>query len=161
MIARGASSAKRSRTMNASSSREADIRAVAAQSIARMSSPGRYGRDPALDVAWNDEPAVVQQRPAACGPLERERAANGCADRDELMLARHAHKVDDPLLDQLVHIHLLRGTLQRLHLLDRQHGLEQTQRMAGPLLREDPPLLDRARIAERGTEEKPVELRLG
>src|SRR5436305_614229 len=135
MIARGASSAKRSRTMNASSSREADIRAVAAQSIARMSSPGRYGRDPAISdpvprrvsapaalglggeagpeddavqerggeqargVAWNDEPAVVQQRPAACGPLERERAANGCADRDELMLARHAHKVDDPLLD--------------------------------------------------------------
>ena len=44
---RGASSAKRSRTMNASSWRASESRADAAQSIACMSSPVWYGREPA------------------------------------------------------------------------------------------------------------------
>ena len=47
MTTRGASSAKRSRTMNASSWRASESRADAAQSIACMSSPVWYGREPA------------------------------------------------------------------------------------------------------------------
>ena len=47
MTTRGDSSAKRSRTMNASSLRAAERRADAAQSMPRIASPRRYGRDPA------------------------------------------------------------------------------------------------------------------
>src|SRR5688572_3673059 len=50
MMIRGASSAKRSRTTNSSRPRAVERRADAAQSIEPMSSPGRYGRDPATSV---------------------------------------------------------------------------------------------------------------
>src|SRR5512144_994061 len=46
----GASSAKRSRTTNSSEPRAVERRADAAQSMESMSSPGRYGRDPATSV---------------------------------------------------------------------------------------------------------------
>src|SRR5688572_28833352 len=46
----GASSANRSRTTNSSAPRAVERRAEAAQSIESMSSPGRYGREPATSV---------------------------------------------------------------------------------------------------------------
>jgi hypothetical protein len=74
MIARGASSAKRSRTMNESSSRDADIRAVAAQSIARMSSPGRYGREPAMS---EPVPRRALRMPPNESPINRRLGVSG------------------------------------------------------------------------------------
>jgi hypothetical protein len=92
---------------------------------------------------------------------ERERAANGAADSDALELAGRAHDVDDPALDDLVHVDVLDRALQLDHLVDADHRHQLRERVAVPLLAQDPPLLVAPRVPERGLQQEAVELRLG
>src|SRR5215210_2308983 len=71
---------------------------------ADLDEEGRREQDPMaehrqekhLDVLGQDVVASAEERPAARGALEREAAANGRADRDDLEVARRADDVDHP-----------------------------------------------------------------
>src|SRR5437879_1658841 len=71
---RGASSAKRSRTMNSSVPRAADSRADAAQSIQPTSSPGWYSRVLAMS---EPTPRRALRTPPKASPITRRRGTSG------------------------------------------------------------------------------------
>src|SRR5436190_18197074 len=71
---RGASSAKRSRTMNSSLPRAAERRADAAQSIHPTSSPGRYSRVLATS---EPTPRRAERTPPNARPITRRRGISG------------------------------------------------------------------------------------
>src|SRR5215211_3744984 len=77
---RGASSAKRSRTMNSSTPRASESLADAAQSIAATSSPGTYGRDPATS---DPRPRRTLRMPPNERPTIRRRWTSGNVRRDD------------------------------------------------------------------------------
>ena len=58
-------------------------------------------------------------------------------------------------------VHVLHGTLKRTHLGDRHDRADVVERMAAALVQHDLVLVLLTRIAERGAEQEPVELRLG
>ncbi len=68
-----------------------------------------HGDEEPLDVLRDDVVAAVEQRPGARGALEREAAADGAADDDGLVLARRAHELDEPALEDVVDVDVLRG----------------------------------------------------
>src|SRR5919108_2652451 len=74
----GASSAKRSRTTNSSPPRAVERRAEAAQSIESMSSPGRYGREPATSVPAPRRSDFIVPKDS---PMTRRRGTSGKARR--------------------------------------------------------------------------------
>src|SRR6188472_3579551 len=78
MTTLGASSAKRSRTTNSSLPFAVDNRADAAQSMASMSSPGRYGREPATSVP---EPRLRLFIVPNESPITRRRGTSGNVSR--------------------------------------------------------------------------------
>ena len=118
------------------------------------------GRKSSLDVLRGDERPAVQQRPGARDALECERPADGGADLHDLELACGAHEVDDPSLEERIDVHLLDGGVQRLELGEVDDGAQPAQRMAVQLIVEDAQLVLGVRIAERGPQQEPVELRL-
>ena len=68
-----------------------------------------HGHEELLDVLGRDVAARVQHGPRARRAVERERAADGAADRDDVELAGRADEVDDPARDGLVHEHVADG----------------------------------------------------
>src|SRR2546428_8989299 len=234
---RGASSAKRSRTMNSSVPRAADRRADAAQSIHPTSSPGRYSRvlatseptprralrtppkaspitrrrgtsgktvaklrarrrrdvevdvearlrrdleaprphlearglpaavselgeearpeeDPVhehrneqlLHVFGRHVAARVQHRPRTGGAIERERPAHRAADRHEIEVSRGAYELDDPVPNGLVHEHACHRAVEDGDLVEADHRLEGSERMAARLLVDASSIVAGARV---------------
>src|SRR4029453_3670726 len=80
----GASSAKRSRTTNSSLPLAVDRRAAAAQSIEYMSSPGRYGFDPATS---EPEPRLRLRIVPNESPITRRRGTGGNGSREPALRA--------------------------------------------------------------------------
>src|SRR5919109_647619 len=117
-----------------------------------------HGQEQLLDVLGNHVVALLQQRPRPCRPLEGEAAADGSADRDGVELARGAHEVDHPPLEQFVHIDVLARVVQHLDVFERDHRPELAERVAVPLVADDLQFLILLGIAERGLEEEAVEL---
>ncbi len=115
----------------------------------------------ALDVLGDDVAASVEQRPRAGGALERKAPAHRAPDDDRLLLARGAHELDDPAVERVVDVDVLRRRAELLDLVEADHRLERLERMRVALLGEDPQLVLDARVAERGAEEEAVELGLG
>ena len=102
----------------------------------------------------------MQHRPRARRAVERERAAHGAADRDDLDLTRRTDEVDDPARDRLVQEHVADRCAQRCDLLQADDGREPAERMAAELLVHDLSLVLRVGVAERGLHEEAIELRL-
>src|SRR5215218_2635128 len=88
---RGASSAKRSRTMNSSTPRASESLADAAQSIAATSSPGTYGRDPATS---DPRPRRTLRMPPNERPTIRRRWTSGNVRREAGKLRRRLDDAD-------------------------------------------------------------------
>src|SRR5919108_1573536 len=162
--------------MNSSVPWAAESFADAAQSIASTSSPGWYCRELATSdplprfALWALPKASPirrrrgtsgKQRPAAGSALECEAAANGRPDRDDVELAGHPDEVDDPPLQELVHVHRRRRVLQGGDVLDLHDGLEVAERMTVELVPHDVQLVVAPGIAERRPDEEAVELRFG
>ena len=113
-----------------------------------------------LDVLRGDERPAVQQRPGARDALECERPRTEAPTCDDLELARGAHEVDDPALEERIDVHVLDGGVQRLELGEVDGGAQPAQRVAVQLIVEDAQLVLGVGIAERGPQQEPVELRL-
>src|SRR4051812_39948305 len=92
--------------------------------------------------------ASVDERPGAHCPLERERAAHRCSDRDRVELTGGAHEIDYPALEDLVDVDLAHRTLERLDVRQREHGAQPPQRMSVALVAQDLQLVVTVRIAE-------------
>jgi hypothetical protein len=115
-----------------------------------------------LHVLGRDVGTSVEEGPGARGPIEREGAPDRRADRHRLEGPRGPDEADDPVPDQVVQIYAADGVLEFSHLRDRDHGAEPAEGMVAVLLVDDDlPLVGGARIAERGPQEKAVELGLG
>ena len=76
-----------------------------------------------LDVDRGDVRAIVEERPAARGPLERG-SRDGRADRHSRRLAGRAHELDDPAPEQRVEVDVAHRGRELLDLLDRHDRLE-------------------------------------
>src|SRR5215207_1397336 len=134
--------------------------------LADLDEEGRREQDPVPDHRQEQELDVLgkhvvpprEQRPTAGGPLEREAAANRGADRDDVELASDPDEVDDPALEQLVHVHRSRGVLEVGHLFDLDDRLELAQRMPVELVADDRELVVAARVTEGGSDEEAIEL---
>ena len=68
-----------------------------------------HGNEEPLDVVGDDVVAAVEERPCARDTLDRETAADRAADRDDIELASRADEVDDPVVQNLVDVHVLRS----------------------------------------------------
>src|SRR4249919_628231 len=112
----GASSAKRSRTTNSSDPRAVDSLADAAQSIESMSSPGRYGREPAtsvpaprrrLFIVPNERPMTRRR-----GTSGKVRRAPGTARYSGLEVRPRPHGSDPVFEERILFGARLRGELE-------------------------------------------------
>ena len=104
-------------------------------------------------------PRSKRHRPGSS--LERERAADRGSGANVRQLARRAHEIDHPPLQERVDVDVLDGALQRAQVVDLDHGLESVERVAVTLGLNDHELLVGLRVAERRLEEEAVELGLG
>ena len=95
------------------------------------------GLDEPLDVARLDVIASTEQRHRAGAALERQRAANRRAGAHARELARRAHEVDHPALQQRVDVDVLDGVLERPQVVDPDDGREPVERMPVPLRLDD------------------------
>ena len=105
--------------------------------------------------------AAAEQGHRPGSSLERERAAHRGSGAHARKLARRAHEIDHPPLQEWVDVDVLDGALQRAQVVDPDHGLESVERVAVALRLDDHELLVGLRVAERRLEEEAVELRLG
>src|SRR5918995_14716 len=117
-----------------------------------------HGQEQKLDVLGKHIVPPREQGPAAGGPLEREAAADRGPDRDDVELAGDSDEVDDPALEQLVHVHRRRGVLEVGYLFDLYNRFELAQRMPVELVADDLELVVTARVTEGGANEEAVEL---
>src|SRR5919109_1181236 len=108
-----------------------------------------HRKEQELDVLGEHVVASGKQRPAAGSALQCEAAANGRPDRDDVELAGHPDEVDDPPLQELVHVHRRRRVLQGGDVLDLHDGLEVAERMTVELVPHDVQLVVAPGIAER------------
>jgi hypothetical protein len=120
-----------------------------------------HGEEERLDVAGDDVIASLHQRPRARGALERQAPADRSARRDPLDATGRAHEVDDPEQHELVDVHVLDSGSQRLHVVRVDPRLQARDWMTVALRDHDLHLFVAGRIAERGAQREPVELRLG
>src|SRR5215207_935718 len=117
-----------------------------------------HGQEQKLDVLGKHIVPPREQGPAAGGPLEREAAADRGPDRDDVELAGDSNEVDDPALEQLVHVHRRRCVLEIGYLFDLYNRFELAQRMPVELVADDLELVVTARVTKCGANEEAVEL---
>ena len=73
----------------------------------------------ALDVLGDDVAAAVQERPGAGDALDREAAADGAADRDDVEVTRRADEIDDPVVQDVVDVDVLGRVAEDADVVER------------------------------------------
>ena len=106
-------------------------------------------REQQLDVFGDDIPAALEERPRTRGPFEGEAAPDGAADHDRLLLAGRAHELDEPAMEHVVDVDLLRGRPQSVDVVEADDRLEDVQRVVEALLLDDPELAGVEELARR------------